>query len=662
MELISAFFGALVGKVFEDRVSKRDHAKNVAFCVITILTFIVGIIGIFIPNNLIADYFPFNILHSLEGNRCLASLILVILYIAVVGVYKHSRTGLSFDKYSKIIQDFTNRAGDNSVITIVAGDMDFLGQVKYKEVNPNHSMDINAEYNQLSKLLEDKSGVRLRILCSHCLYDDKRTRNSILNSTLPQGVLIKRYSNSRSPAKHRALNQLLRIGQISASFGSSVEFGFYETLKDDIGLRARFVDDRGIVYKKVGKHRTTKMAIKKLLHKICRQFPCVSSSATDYRPEDLYSINELSEEDSGYFLNLINLMWDKRNPSNDKTIVKYCERLYGLTNEGPKHYRLALVYAKSYEIARKGSRRKEFPPFGVMYLASAVGEVPGWEVDLLGVDENTPAENLDIWQNYDMIGFSIISSYSYFILKRCCNLTKIPEDILKFAGGYQAEKFSNNVFQDFDVDVIIRGEGEEVIKSLCDSILSRDFGSIDHILYKDNKGAIQASDEFRALVDINMINPPAREKLSQDDIVMTNRLANTDLRMVHMLFSRGCVHNCAYCAANQDGYVNSIRYRDKRGIVQELKDLKEAYGIEGFSIIDDCFLTDKKKAIDICNYITKEDLDLKWSLAARVDDISSQILEALKSAGCIEIKFGVETGSDYLLKKMNKGTTVDQAT
>lgn len=132
---------------------------------------------------------------------------------------------------------------------------------------------------------------------------------------------------------------------------------------------------------------------------------------------------------------------------------------------------------------------------------------------------------------------------------------------------------------------------------------------------------------------------------------MTDRLAGTELRMVHMLFSRGCIYNCFYCAAGQDNRIREIRYRNKFKIVEELQMLKNLYSIDGFSIIDDCFLTDQEKAIEICDYIADQNLNLKWSLAARVDSINDEVLTALRKSGCIEIKFGVETGSDLLLKK-----------
>lgn len=59
-----------------------------------------------------------------------------------------------------------------------------------------------------------------------------------------------------------------------------------------------------------------------------------------------------------------------------------------------------------------------------MYLAASVRQDPDWDVNLIAVDENTTNKDLESWIKYDVIGISIISSYSYDILKHCYNASK----------------------------------------------------------------------------------------------------------------------------------------------------------------------------------------------------------------------------------------------
>ncbi|WP_322770591.1 B12-binding domain-containing radical SAM protein, partial [Frankia sp. Cr1] len=144
---------------------------------------------------------------------------------------------------------------------------------------------------------------------------------------------------------------------------------------------------------------------------------------------------------------------------------------------------------------------------------------------------------------------------------------------------------------------------------------------------------------------------PARHLLPVEDFVMEDRLAGRAVRMAHVMFSRGCPFPCSFCAAGQ----TRIQYRSGASARAELTHLIDRYGIGGFAIVDDNFIVHKGKVCDICDSIA--DLDLSWSALSRVDTIDPALLKKMAAAGCIEIKFGVESGSEQLLRAMRKNTT-----
>ena len=147
---------------------------------------------------------------------------------------------------------------------------------------------------------------------------------------------------------------------------------------------------------------------------------------------------------------------------------------------------------------------------------------------------------------------------------------------------------------------------------------------------------------------------PVRHLLPDSDFVMTNRLSSTNLRMTHVMFSQGCPFSCNFCASQQ----RRMQYRSGYHIRQELEYLKDVYGIEGFAVVGDNFLVNKRKVCAISESIGN--LGLKWSILSRVDTVEYDILESMYDAGCIEIKFGVESGSETILKAMGKRVSVDQ--
>ncbi|MHC4266781.1 MAG: B12-binding domain-containing radical SAM protein, partial [Planctomycetota bacterium] len=84
-------------------------------------------------------------------------------------------------------------------------------------------------------------------------------------------------------------------------------------------------------------------------------------------------------------------------------------------------------------------------------------------------------------------------------------------------------------------------------------------------------------------------------------------------------------------------------------------------GIHDFLVYDDTFTVNKKRVIDICTEIVKRKLEIGWDIRTRVDTIDEETIIHLKKAGCQGIHYGVEAGTDKILKILNKGTTVNQA-
>lgn len=208
--------------------------------------------------------------------------------------------------------------------------------------------------------------------------------------------------------------------------------------------------------------------------------------------------------------------------------------------------------------------------------------------------------------------------------------------------------------------MILKGEGEESIIQLLNKSVQYGFNAK---LYSKVSGTSylyhgKLKEKDNICIDLNKIPIPERSFLPGDYIAMTRNIAGKKCKIAHVLMSRGCAYHCAYCGVRTIGN-RTVRYRNADNILRELLQLKEIYNIEGFSIVDDCFLTNKEKALEIIKKI--KSANLIWSLAARIDQIDSEILYYLKESGCMEIKFGLETGSDEILKKMEKGITVEQA-
>ena len=312
--------------------------------------------------------------------------------------------------------------------------------------------------------------------------------------------------------------------------------------------------------------------------------------------------------------------------------------------------KVALISPEYYDIAHFGTKRKEIPPFGVLYLA-AVLEQKQIEVDLYRVSKET--EPLDL-STYEIVGFSISSSVTYPIIKRIRNISRFGENSLVLAGGIHSTIFPEDVLKDLAVDIVCIGEGEKTIVEIADGYISNNYKNISGIAYMDGNGTVKYTPKRELINDLDTIPFPSRHLLPIEDVVMNDRLSNTNLPIAHILCSRGCPYSCNFCA-NQE---HSIRYRTGKNIRKELEFLIKEYGIKGFCITDDNFIVDRNRIEDICNEIAP--LNLKWSSLSRVNTVNEELLIKLKESGCIEIKYGIESGSPRILDLMNKRITIEQ--
>lgn len=310
---------------------------------------------------------------------------------------------------------------------------------------------------------------------------------------------------------------------------------------------------------------------------------------------------------------------------------------------------VALVYPEVYDLARFKEKRKEFPPFGVLYLAS-VAEQSGHEVTIFKVTDQD--WRLDL-TDFEAVGFSIPSSATYGIIKKARFDSIYRNDPLIMVGGVHPNFYPERTLTDIRPHVVGIGEGEDTFLELLAEARTRQFESVDGVCYLGDHGPARTTPR-KPMRDIDVLPLPARHLLNPADLVMTDRLSSTDLRMAHVMFSRGCPFPCRFCAAAQ----TRIQYRSGASARFELEHLIENYGIDGFAIVDDNFIVNKNKVRDIC--LSIRELGLRWSALSRVDTIDQALLDDMAASGCIEVKFGMESGSEALLKAMRKNTTQHQ--
>lgn len=123
--------------------------------------------------------------------------------------------------------------------------------------------------------------------------------------------------------------------------------------------------------------------------------------------------------------------------------------------------------------------------------------------------------------------------------------------------------------------------------------------------------------------------------------------------------TRGCPFSCCYCGCNLI-FGTKLHFKPLEVIEDEVRYLKSVRHIEGIWIIDDTFTINPSHVRGVCDIFKRH--GLIWACQSRVDTINEEIIDIMKSSGCIQIDFGVESGSRRILQDIiGKGTTPEQA-
>ena len=119
----------------------------------------------------------------------------------------------------------------------------------------------------------------------------------------------------------------------------------------------------------------------------------------------------------------------------------------------------------------------------------------------------------------------------------------------------------------------------------------------------------------------------------------------------HLMTDFGCAFNCSFCPIRVDNL--GFKVRPINEIIEELKYLK-SLGVKELYFRDQTFGANKKRAIELCNRMVKENLRFSWHCFSRVDVMNEELLDAMKSSGCHTIIFGIESVNEKTLQNVQK--------
>jgi len=281
------------------------------------------------------------------------------------------------------------------------------------------------------------------------------------------------------------------------------------------------------------------------------------------------------------------------------------------------------------------------PPLGISYIAENLLKHGHTPVILdMGFDKEICLDGID---------FVAITATTliYFDAKRVIKDIKNRQPAMPvIIGGVQASVLPEFVLEDSGADAVVTGEGEEVIVRIANGDLEpkgiiyapviQDIDSIPFLTYKylDIKRYFRFEGADRI-----------RWSLKQPSIAMIG--------------TRGCPFNCTFCSS-KSLFGKQVRFRSVQNIMLEIDYLQTHYGVRSIYFYDDTLTLKNSWMTQLCEELAKR--KIQWICGTRVDRVDEKLLRLMKKSGCKYISYGVESGSNRMLKEViKKGTTIEQA-
>lgn len=302
--------------------------------------------------------------------------------------------------------------------------------------------------------------------------------------------------------------------------------------------------------------------------------------------------------------------------------------------------------------------RQVTPPFALKYIQAIFKKTKKRCYATLLIDafisEYSPQEILNIsigWRPDAVVLHSSVRN-AEFALSYAQQIKEYLGSVLIFAIGSGPGFFPEKYFFDASpFDIIIRGEPEEEICGIIEKINKG--ARIEEIKIYYNKSFKQ--NKTFLVNDINSLPFPFYTQKEIEAYKQIYPLAMyRKVKWGHILTSRGCANKCIFCSSiTRESSGNMIRLRNAVNVIDEV-DKFYKNGINAISFADDNFAFDKSHVFRICKEFIKRKLKIKWICHVNINDAEQNMLLLMKKAGCLLLKFGVESGSPRIIELINK--------
>ena len=290
---------------------------------------------------------------------------------------------------------------------------------------------------------------------------------------------------------------------------------------------------------------------------------------------------------------------------------------------------------------------------------AAVLEREGYQVTLL--DANAlrlkPEDIFPYVADADVVGLTAMTPTISSAMSIAHHLKRANSNLTIILGGAHATLLPEATLTSApQVDVVVRGEGEDTIVNLLRALENKQtLTDIPGISYREDGKTVSTS-ERSTDVDLNSL-PFLAYHLLPWQRYKPHPPHGRALPFAAIITSRGCPYKCSFCSKV---FGSKFRGQSPERVVEEVAYYRERFGVKEIAFYDDVFTLNKERAYAIADGIIKKGLKIEWTCETRVNLVDRELLHHLKQAGCYAIAYGIESASPEILDTINKGITLEQ--
>lgn len=250
-----------------------------------------------------------------------------------------------------------------------------------------------------------------------------------------------------------------------------------------------------------------------------------------------------------------------------------------------------------------------------------------------------------------VVGITATTSQMPQAFKTAALVKEITPQIIVLGGGPHMGFMYEEALNEGFFDIVVVGAGENPLLELTGQSPLKE---IKGIAYRDDKVVKVNSPEFLSQKEYNEFPPPAYHLLKDLERYKENILN---------ISSRGCPFGCHMCASSELWGRKWIA-QDAETMVNHLQEiLKKFERISGliFRYYDDTFVLERERITEFLRLLKEKEIHISFKCESRVDIFDEELALCLKEAGCTEVFFGIESGTQKFLNYIDKRITLEQA-